>query len=245
MSHKWLRSPLGRNSGERAPCGCGGTARRRRQGMLQAVPFDHWPWLEGAKPPDQEIFGLDRDSALAGIGHLHVARGERTRAAALLEEVRRETERPAPLRGSAGAGFSSATSVAREPSGDNPWSRLNIVAAQSMCRGRGRLPDVGRRPGAGGGRGVGLRAPRRYRLRPERAAVMTRPVDPAACSRPRRTSWPDAGLGRTPGAMMGLSHLWSERHVAPRVISTAGGRQPPSWPAAAATGIGISKWTVP
>ncbi|MFJ8793848.1 hypothetical protein, partial [Streptomyces sp. NPDC102462] len=110
-------------------------AARMAQGILRTVPFDHWPWLEQAAPPDHEIFGLDRYSVLAGIGHLHVARGEHARAAALLEEMRRDAERPAPLRGSAGpgAGFSSATSGAREPSsGDNLWNQLNIVAAQDM-----------------------------------------------------------------------------------------------------------------
>ncbi|MFB7462957.1 hypothetical protein ACFCZ1_05520 [Streptomyces sp. NPDC056224] len=117
MAAQSTRPPLGRNGGER-----------------QSVPFAHWPWLEGAAPPDHEVFGFDRYSALAGIGHLHVARGERTQAAALLEEMRREVERPAPLRGSAGpgAGFSSATSGAREPSADNPWSQLNMIAAQDM-----------------------------------------------------------------------------------------------------------------
>ncbi|MDQ1015679.1 hypothetical protein [Streptomyces afghaniensis] len=109
-------------------------AAQMAQGILQTNPFDHWPWLEGAKRPDHEIFGLDRYSALAGIGHLHVARGERAQAEAILEEMRRETERPVPLRGSAGpgAGFSSATSGAREPSADNLWDQLNMVAAQTM-----------------------------------------------------------------------------------------------------------------
>ncbi|MEW2258459.1 hypothetical protein [Streptomyces sp. NPDC047869] len=109
-------------------------AAQMARGILQTVPFDHWPWLEGAKRPDHEIFGLDRYSALAGIGHLHVARGERAQAEGVLEEMRREAERPVPLRGSAGpgAGFSSATSGPREPSADNLWDQLNMIAAQTM-----------------------------------------------------------------------------------------------------------------
>ncbi|MFE6681410.1 hypothetical protein [Streptomyces sp. NPDC057729] len=111
-----------------------GRAAQMAQRMLYAAAWDHSTTLKGARTPEDEVFGLDRYTLLAGLGHLHVSRDEHDRARALLEDMRKQAERPVSLRGSAGPGadFSSATTGAREPSADDPWGQLNMIAAQTM-----------------------------------------------------------------------------------------------------------------
>ncbi|MER5383446.1 ATP-binding protein [Streptomyces sp. NPDC002688] len=71
--------------------------------------------------------GYDRYSVLAGVGHLHLGRGQETQAAAILEEVLRSVEEPAPLRGGGGVGasFASSADESREPSARNQAEEVN------------------------------------------------------------------------------------------------------------------------
>ncbi|MEU6955906.1 hypothetical protein [Streptomyces sp. NPDC045714] len=106
-------------------------AAQMARGITETTWRDDWWWRDRAATtaPAREVFGRDRASLLSGIAHLHVARGESGPGAAILEEVLRAAERPAPLRGGGGPGqfFMTSTSPeSHERSSGNRLARLNI-----------------------------------------------------------------------------------------------------------------------
>ncbi|MDV9174462.1 hypothetical protein R6V09_30690 [Streptomyces sp. W16] len=105
-------------------------AAQMARGITETTWRDDWWWRNHAATagPGQEVFGKDRHSLLAGIAHLHVARGQSGPAAAILEEVLGSTEHPAPLRGGGGSGqyFMTSSSESHERSSKNRLARLNI-----------------------------------------------------------------------------------------------------------------------
>ncbi|WP_167828896.1 hypothetical protein [Streptomyces sp. MZ04] len=110
-----------------------GRAAQMAREMARTAWYDDWPWRgdameETASPEQREVFGRDRYSVLAGIAHLHVARGETGLAAALLEEMLRSGERPVPLGGGGGDGatFVSTSPESLEPAPRHDLERVNI-----------------------------------------------------------------------------------------------------------------------
>ncbi|MFF1276075.1 hypothetical protein ACFVZC_22160 [Streptomyces marokkonensis] len=93
---------------------------------------DHRPRPRDAEDPTGRaapaVHGRDRYSVLACIAHLHLARGQGSPAAAILDEVLRSVEEPAPLRGGDGVGksFVSAVSESGEPPARNQAEEANL-----------------------------------------------------------------------------------------------------------------------
>ncbi|MFF0513255.1 hypothetical protein [Streptomyces sp. NPDC004250] len=92
-----------------------GRAARMACDVRQTAWFiTDWSWRDKAMAADEapvrEIFGLDRHSVRAGVGHVHVARGEMTGAAAILDAVLSETENPGTV-GWGGVGYTTYAQV--------------------------------------------------------------------------------------------------------------------------------------
>ncbi|MGV9352596.1 hypothetical protein [Streptomyces misionensis] len=77
----------------------------------------------------REVYGRDRYSLLAGIAHLHVARGQSAQADAILDELLRSVAAPAPLVGGGGWGPFLASAV---PESSEPPARNNMEDANLM-----------------------------------------------------------------------------------------------------------------
>ncbi|RSN50762.1 hypothetical protein DMH12_24155 [Streptomyces sp. WAC 04229] len=107
-----------------------GRATQMARGITQTTWSDDWWWRHRAATagPSQEVFGTDRHSLLAGIAHLHVARGQNGPAVAILEEVLGGAEYPAPLSGGGGYGqyFMTSSSASHERDSGNRLAQLNI-----------------------------------------------------------------------------------------------------------------------
>ncbi|MFD4690145.1 hypothetical protein [Streptomyces sp. NPDC058463] len=75
-----------------------------------------------------------RYELLADIAHRHLDRGEASQATALLEEVLRSVEHPAPIRGSGGAGtgFTTASPESSAPPARSQLEKANIHAVLGM-----------------------------------------------------------------------------------------------------------------
>ncbi|MFI6722804.1 hypothetical protein [Streptomyces atratus] len=111
-------------------------AAQMARGVRRTDWSDHWSddWSRDddarAESEDaaREVYGRDRYSLLAGIAHLHVARGQAAPAAAILEELLRSVAHPEPLRGGGGAGavLASAIPEASEPSARNQVEEVNL-----------------------------------------------------------------------------------------------------------------------
>lgn len=88
---------------------------------------DEWSWSGAAETADREVYGGDRHSLLAGIAHLHVARGQADPAAEIMDELLRRVAHPAPLSGGGGAGaiLASAIPESSEPSARNQAEEVN------------------------------------------------------------------------------------------------------------------------
>ncbi|MFH0522234.1 hypothetical protein ACHBTE_34380 [Streptomyces sp. M41] len=88
-----------------------------------------------AGDPDRGIYGSDRYSVLAGIAHMHVARGEIDEARVILEDLLRRTEGPALLGGRGGYGSELVVSSPEPPRGagaGNPPPGVNMDAIMLM-----------------------------------------------------------------------------------------------------------------
>ncbi|MFE2515113.1 hypothetical protein [Streptomyces mirabilis] len=98
---------------------------------------DHWgdEWSRGGdartetEDAAREVYGSDRYSLLAGIAHLHVARGQTAEAATILEDLLRSVADPAPLRGGGGKGeiLASAVPESSEPPARNHVEEVNLM----------------------------------------------------------------------------------------------------------------------
>ncbi|MEV0113517.1 hypothetical protein AB0H77_09750 [Streptomyces sp. NPDC050844] len=109
-----------------------GRAAEMARGIARTAWYDDWTSRDDAMAesanPEQEVVGRDRYSLLADIAHVHVARGETDRAAALLEEMLAGGERPVPLGGGGGDGatFVSSSPESLEPAPRHDLERVNI-----------------------------------------------------------------------------------------------------------------------
>ncbi|MEU3901060.1 hypothetical protein [Streptomyces sp. NPDC045251] len=88
---------------------------------------DEWSWSGNGETVAREVYGGDRDTLLADIAHLHVARCQSESAATLLEDLLRSVAYPAPLTGGGGAGedLASAIPESSEPSARNQLEEVN------------------------------------------------------------------------------------------------------------------------
>ncbi|MEV8411288.1 hypothetical protein AB0R12_37675, partial [Streptomyces niveus] len=89
-----------------------------------------WHPTTGTSPdPAREIFGNDRYSILAGIAHVCLTRGRTAQADAILEELLRHGEEPAPLRGGGGVGAFFVSSL---PASGEPPVRSDVDAVNPL-----------------------------------------------------------------------------------------------------------------
>ncbi|MER5944555.1 hypothetical protein ABT127_00680 [Streptomyces sp. NPDC001904] len=116
-------------------------AARMAMGIQQTGWSDHgsdpWPRAGGARTQTdaaREVYGQDRYSLLAGIAHLHAARGQDAPAAAILEELLRSAADPAPLEGGGGwgKGLASAVPESSEPPARNNLEEANLYALPGL-----------------------------------------------------------------------------------------------------------------
>ncbi|WP_411071030.1 hypothetical protein [Streptomyces sp. cmx-4-25] len=106
-------------------------ARERLDGLREAARRMAEYDLVRAAHMARSILGHPaRYELLTDIAHLHADRGEPAPAAALLEEVLRDVEGPAPLvgGGSAGEGFTTASPESSAPPADTHLAQVNIHA---------------------------------------------------------------------------------------------------------------------
>ncbi|MEU0815218.1 hypothetical protein [Streptomyces mirabilis] len=105
-------------------------AAQMARGIARTTWYDDWSSRDRAmaatEGPPQEVFGDDRFSLLAGIAHLHLARGQTAPAAAILEEVLRSGAEQAQLGGGGGDGASFASASPEEPPDMNDVERINL-----------------------------------------------------------------------------------------------------------------------
>ncbi|WP_028803747.1 ATP-binding protein [Streptomyces sp. 142MFCol3.1] len=112
-------------------------AAEMARGVQRTDWSDHWndDWSRGGdartetEDAAREVYGSDRYSLLAGIAHVHVARGQAASAATILEELLRSVADPAPLRGGGGKGrsFASAVPESSEPPARNHMEEVNLL----------------------------------------------------------------------------------------------------------------------
>ncbi|KOX20748.1 MULTISPECIES: ATP-binding protein [unclassified Streptomyces] len=117
------------------PAGYEWAARERLDGLGAAARRMAEYDLARAAQMARSILGHpSRYELLTDIAHLHADRGELSRAAALLDEVLRDVEHPAPLLGddSAGQGFTTASPESSTPPADTPLAQVNIHALTRM-----------------------------------------------------------------------------------------------------------------
>ncbi|MGW0628745.1 hypothetical protein [Streptomyces sp. NPDC002758] len=99
--------------------------------MAEDLPRTTWndrgvwshDFLAATEDPSRGLYGSDRYSVLAGIAHLHLARGEIAEATAILDDILRRAERPARLGGGGGYGselVSSSPGLLEGPAGSTP-----------------------------------------------------------------------------------------------------------------------------